>query len=163
MKKVSLRAFSAILMAFLIIIGLGVYVGRYIKDGEMWALYFDQSTSSSEYTLTDRNGTLLAKMGGGEKSYAENANTRIACYHVTGDYTGNVGTGALSSFKSKLSGFSLITGIEEQDDVNLQLTIDADLNLKAYEALNGRKGAVMVYNYKTGEVQIGRASCRERV
>ena len=35
MKKVSLRAFSAILMAFLIIIGLGVYVGRYIKDGEM--------------------------------------------------------------------------------------------------------------------------------
>ena len=152
MKKVSLRAFSAILMAFLIIIGLGVYVGRYIKDGEMWALYFDQSTSSSEYTLTDCNGTLLAKMGGGEKSYAENANTRIACYHVTGDYTGNVGTGALSSFKSKLSGFSLITGIEEQDDVNLQLTIDADLNLKAYEALNGRKGAVMVYNYKTGEV-----------
>ena len=73
MKKVSLRAFSAILMAFLIIIGLGVYVGRYIKDGEMWALYFDQSTSGSEYTLTDRNGTLLAKMGGGEKSYAENA------------------------------------------------------------------------------------------
>ena len=69
MKKVSLRAFSAILMAFLIIIGLGVYVGRYIKDGEMWALYFDQSTSGSEYTLTDRNGTLLAKMGGGEKSY----------------------------------------------------------------------------------------------
>lgn len=68
MKKVSLRAFSAILMAFLIIIGLGVYVGRYIKDGEMWALYFDQSTSSSEYTLTDCNGTLLAKMGGGEKA-----------------------------------------------------------------------------------------------
>lgn len=42
MKKVSLRAFSALLMAFLIVIGLFVYVGRYIKDGEMWALYFDQ-------------------------------------------------------------------------------------------------------------------------
>ena len=52
MKKVSLRAFSAILMAFLIIIGLGVYVGRYIKDGEMWALYFDQSTSVSYTHLT---------------------------------------------------------------------------------------------------------------
>ena len=71
--------FSALLMAFLIVIGLFVYVGRYIKDGEMWALYFDQSTSGSQYTLTDRNGTVLAKMGGGEKSYAENANTRIAC------------------------------------------------------------------------------------
>lgn len=152
MKKVSLRAFSALLMAFLIVIGLFVYVGRYIKDGEMWALYFDQSTSGSQYTLTDRNGTLLAKMGGGEKSYAENANTRIACYHVTGDYIGNVGTGALSSFKRELSGFNLITGIEEQEDVNLQLTVDADLNIKAYEALNGRSGAVMIYNYKTGEV-----------
>lgn len=55
-------------MAFLIVIGLFVYVGRYIKDGEMWALYFDQSTSGSQYTLTDRNGTVLAKMGGGEKA-----------------------------------------------------------------------------------------------
>ena len=155
MKKVSLRAFSALLMAFLIVIGLFVYVGRYIKDGEMWALYFDQSTSGSQYTLTDRNGTVLAKMGGGEKSYAENANTRIACYHVTGDYIGNVGTGALSSFKRELSGFNLITGIEEQEDVNLQLTVDADLNIKAYEALNGRSGAVMIYNYKTGEVLHG--------
>lgn len=152
MKKISLRAFSALLMAFLIVVGLVVYVCRYINDGEMWALYFDESTSGSEYTITDRNGTILAKMGGGEKSYAEDANTRIACYHVTGDYIGNVGTGALSSFKSKLSGFNLITGIEEQEDVNLQLTIDAELNLKAYEALNGRSGAVMIYNYKTGEV-----------
>ena len=68
MKKVSLRAFSALLMAFLIVIGLFVYIGRYIKDGEMWALYFDQSTSGSTYTLTDCNGTVLAKMGGGEKA-----------------------------------------------------------------------------------------------
>ena len=52
MKKVSLRAFSALLMAFLIVVGLFVYIGRYIKDGEMWALYFDQSTSGSTYTLT---------------------------------------------------------------------------------------------------------------
>ncbi len=152
MKKVSLRAFSALLMAMLIVVGLFVYVIRYVKDGEMWALYFDESTSGCEYTITDRNGTVLAKMGSGVKSYAEDANTRIACYHLTGDYTGNVGTGALKSFQRQLSGFSLITGIEERDDVNLQLTVDAELNLKAYEALNGRNGAVMICNYKTGEV-----------
>ena len=152
MKKVSIRAYFALFMAFCIIIGLGVYVGRYIKHGEDWALYFDESISGSEYTITDRNGTVLAKMGGGVRAYAEDANTRIACYHVTGDYGGNVGTGALSSYKRELSGFNLITGIEQKEDVNLKLTVDADLNLKAYEALNGRSGAVMVYNYKTGEV-----------
>lgn len=152
MKKVSLRALSALLMAFLMIIGLFIYIVRYINNGEDWALYFDQSTTGSEFLITDRDGTTLAKMGGGEKSYAEDANTRISCYHVTGDYTGNVGTGALSSFKSELSGFSLITGIQEAEDKTLSLTIDADLNRKAYEALNGRKGAVMMYNYKTGEV-----------
>lgn len=152
MKKVSMRAFSALLMAFLIVIGLFIYVARYVKDGESWALFFDQATTGSEYTITDRNGVILAKMGGGEKSYAEDAATRVANYHVTGDYTGNVGTGALSSFKSELSGFNLITGIEERDDVTMTLTVDAELDRVAYEALNGRKGAVMMYNYKTGEV-----------
>ena len=152
MKKVSLRASSALLMAVLVIIGLVVYVARYIQNGEKWALFFDESTSGCEYTTTDRSGTVLAKMGGGSKSYADDANTRIACYHLTGDYTGNVGTGALKSFQRELSGFNLITGVEKRDDVTLSLTVDASLNLKAYEALNGRSGAVMVYNYKTGEV-----------
>lgn len=152
MKKVSLRASLALLMAFMMIVGLVVYVVRYIQHGEEWALFFDASTSDCEYTLTDRNGTVLAKMGGGGKYYAEDANIRTACYHLVGDYVGNVGTGALQSFQKQLSGFSLITGIEEQDDVTLKLTVDADLNLKAYEALNGRSGAVIVCNYKTGEI-----------
>ncbi len=152
MKKVSFRASFSIFMALLIVAGLIVYVVRYIKDGEDWALYFDESTSGCEYTLTDRDGVVLAKMGGGGKYYAEDANTRTACYQLVGDYIGNVGTGALQSFKKEMSGFSLITGIEERDDVTLRLTVDADLNLKAYEALNGRSGAVIVCNYKTGEI-----------
>lgn len=32
------------------------------------------------------------------------------------------------------------------------LTIDAELNAAALDALNGRKGAVAVYNYRTGDV-----------
>ena len=91
-------------------------------------------------------------MGGGGKYYAEDANIRIACYQLVGDYVGNVGTGALQSFQRQLSGFSLITGIEEREDVTLKLTVDAGLNIKAYEALNGRSGAVIMCNYKTGEV-----------
>lgn len=133
MKKVSFRASFALLMAVLIIVGLAVYVVQYIQNGEKWALYFDESTSDCEYTITDRSGKVLAKMGGGSKSYADDANTRIACYHLTGDYTGNVGTGALNSFRRQLSGFNLITGVEKREDVTLPLTVDSSLNVKAYE------------------------------
>ena len=152
MKKVSLRASFTILMALLVILGLIIYVVRYINDGEKWALYFDESTSNCKYILTDRDDEVLAQMGGGGKFYASDADMRTACYHVVGDFGGNIGTGALQSFEKQLSGYSLITGIKEHDDVTLKLTVDADLNIKAYEALNGRNGAVLVCNYKTGEI-----------
>ena len=32
------------------------------------------------------------------------------------------------------------------------IPLDARLNYIAYQAMNGRKGAVGVYNYKTGEI-----------
>ena len=152
MRKVSLRASVSILMALFVVLGLVIYTFRFVRDGEWWALYFDEATSSCKYTLTDRDGVVLAHMGNGGRFYADEANIRTACYQVVGDYGGNIGTGALQSFSRQLSGYNLITGIEEQEDVNLQLTIDADLNLKAYEALNGRNGSVLVCNYKTGEV-----------
>ena len=113
-------------MAFLIIIGLGVYVGRYIKDGEMWALYFDQSTSSSEYTLTDRNGTPLAKWAAAKRAMPKTQTPALPATTLQATIPEMSAPARSASFKSKLSGFSLITGIEEQDDVNLQLTIDAD-------------------------------------
>lgn len=152
MKKVSLRSYCALILALLILVFLGIYVGRYIKHGEDWALYFDEATSGYSYSITDRNGVTLATMGGGGRYYAEDAATRTACYHVMGDYTGNVATGALQKYKKELSNYSLISGIEHREDESLALTIDSDLNKLAYNALNGRKGCVLLSNYKTGEI-----------
>lgn len=152
MKKVTHRAYFAVLLALLVILGLVIYVIQYIDNGAQWAMYFDETTSSCTYTVTDRNGTVLAKMGGGTKSYAEQANIRIACYQLIGDYNGNVGTGALKSFKKQLSGYDLIGGISEGSDVELKLTVDSRLNDTAYKALAGRKGSVLVVNYRTGEI-----------
>ena len=53
MKKVTLRAYSTVLLALLVIVGLIVYVIRYIDDGASWALYFDETTTKCTYTLTD--------------------------------------------------------------------------------------------------------------
>lgn len=153
MKKVTHRAYFSVLLALLVILGLVIYIIRYIDDGASWALYFDEATSSCTYTVTDCNGTVLAKMGDGVKSYAEEAELRIACYQLIGDYNGNVGTGVLKTFKKELSGFDLINGISEGSDVDLKLNIDAKLNATAYKALAGRKGTVLVVNYRTGELK----------
>lgn len=152
MKKVTHRAYFAVLLALLVILGLVIYVIRYIDDGADWALYFDATSSSCTYTVTDSSGTVLAKMGNGTKSYAEDAAVRIACYQLIGDYNGNVGTCVLQSFKKELSGFDIINGVSENSDVTLSLTVDSRLNDTAYKALAGRKGAVLVMNYRTGEI-----------
>jgi len=67
---------------------------------------------------------------------------------------GNVGTGALTAFASDLMGFDLITGsysVRSQGR-EVRLTIDSRLNATALRALDGRRGVVIVSNYKTGEI-----------
>jgi len=150
MKKVSFRAYAAIIIAFAILFGLGTYVGRFFNDGEDWALYFNGSRASC--TITDRNGVVLAQKSTAGKYYAESADVRTACYQLVGDYAGNVGTGALQKFQKLMLKYNIFFGIEDIESQELKLTVDSDLNLIATEALAGRKGAVLVCNYKTGEI-----------
>ena len=157
MNKVKRRAMSALLVAVLVLGGIGVYIVRYIEHGAEWATF---AANSSVYTsgvlstgtLTDRSGVVLATANGGSRSYADDAAVRTACYQAVGDYTGNVGTGALKAFSKQLSGYNPITGTYATDGHTVALTLDSSLCVTAYEALAGRKGAVLVSNYKTGEI-----------
>ena len=152
MKKITNRAVSVLLLAALIIAGLVLYTLRYIDDGRDWALAFSRANSGSSGSLTDRNGVLLAAFDATESRYADDAATRTACYAVTGDFWGRSGTGALSRFWSDMHSFSLMTGTTHAKETDLQLTVDASLCRTAYEALAGRKGAVMLMDYRSGEV-----------
>lgn len=157
MNKVKRRAMSALLVAALVFCGIGVYIYRYINHGAEWATF---AANSSVYTsgvlntgtLTDRNGVVLAHAADGAHAYADDSAVRRACYHVVGDYSGNVGTGALGAFSAQLAGYNPITGTYASGGREVALTIDSALNVVALNALNGRKGAVLVSNYKTGEI-----------
>ena len=135
MNKVKRRAMSALLVAVLVLGGIGVYIVRYIEHGAEWATF---AANSSVYTsgvlntgtLTDRSGVVLATASGGSRSYAEDAAVRKACYQAVGDYTGNIGTGALKAFSKQLSRYNPITGTYATDGHTVAL----------------------VSNYKTGEV-----------
>ncbi len=156
MKRVKSRATAALLIASLLLCGMAAYVLRYAQKGADWVMF---SANENIYengkiaggSITDRQGLLLAKSEDGQYSYAEDAATRTALLHAVGDFEGNIGTGALSAFSDKLSGYSLVSGVKHEDAV-VQLSIDAQLNKIAYEALAGRRGAVLLSDYETGEV-----------
>lgn len=159
MKKIRNRSFFAMLIAAAMVFGLGAFVFRLWYNGGDWAMLpanqqiFYQGVLNMG-TLTDRNGIILASAGEGVYRYAEDELTRAACLHTVGDYGGFIGTGALTVFRKELTGYDFVNGANslEGTDKKLSLTIDSKLNRTAYAALNGRRGAVVVTDYETGEI-----------
>ena len=155
MKQVKRRTWFCLLFTALLAIGAGLFLARYLTHGADWASFrankhiYSQSGQLISGTILDRSGNVLYDAASG--AYSDDANVRRATLHAVGDSAGNIATGAKTVFSGKLGGFNPILGTTGGGH-DLYLTIDADLNAAAYKALNGRKGAVGVYNYKTGEL-----------
>ena len=152
MKKIVNRSLAVTILAIGIIAGLLVYITRFFEQGENWALYFPGTGDSVEGSIYDRGGNLLASFNADEQRYSDYASIREACYHVTGDYGGRVGSGLISSFWNGLRHYDIINGVTISDDTSISLTVDSSLNIFAYNLLAGRSGAIMMMNYKTGEI-----------
>jgi len=158
-KKVKNRALYALLPAAITILGLLLYIGKFTFNGNQWASATFNGTVYrggvlTTGTLTDRNGVVLAGIDDGKRTFADSAETRRATLHAVGDLHGNIGTGALTIFAPELMGYNILTGAYSRtgEGKTAALTIDSRLNVEAYKALDGRRGAVMVINYKTGEI-----------
>lgn len=153
MKKIRRRALSVVIIAALVITGLGFYVVRYVNDGADWALYFSGANSGSTGAVFDRNGICLASFSALENNYCRDGLTRVACYHVTGDYWGRTGTGILAAYRNGIQEFDILSGTTQYTDNQMYLNIDSRLNVKAYELLSSdRKGCILLMNYRTGEL-----------
>ncbi|MBQ3210360.1 MAG: hypothetical protein IJB09_02570 [Oscillospiraceae bacterium] len=136
MKKIRNRSVSLLLIAFLVICGMIVYVLRYVDDGRDWALYFSRSNSGSTGQLLDRNGVMLAYFSGFENRFADDATTRKANYHVTGDYWNRTGNGFLAEYWDEAMGFDIITGTTQEKHSQMRLNIDSTLNNIMYKHLS---------------------------
>ena len=161
MRKIERRAMLCLLLAAALSLGLVVFAFRFFLYGGKWVsfaanrhLYNSQGQLSVGRVL-DRDGDLLSWVDeNGDRAYYDNATVRKATLHVVGDAQGRIGSGALVAFADKLSGYHLLTGAYSPMGAgnDLYLTVDARLNYEAYTAMNGKKGAVAIYNYRTGEV-----------
>ena len=152
MKKITNRAVSVLLIAALVIVGMLVYVIRYVDQGEDWALYFSRLNTDATGQIVDRNGEMLVSFSPTENRFAGDRSMRVANYHVTGDFYGRSGTGVLTAFWQNMRSFNHITGTTASRTGTLELSVDARLNRTAYTALGGRNGAVLICNYRTGEI-----------
>ena len=159
MKKIRNRSVFSLLIAAVLVAGLTFLTAKLAKNGRDWAMFrADQSVFNegvlSTGTVTDRGGIVLATAADGKATYAADATVRKACLHAVGDWQGNIGTGALSAFNFKLAGYDMLNGVASLNSAGgtAELSIDSKLNVAALSALGNRRGAVLLENYKTGEI-----------
>ena len=148
MKQITNRAVSVLLLAAFVIVGTLLYVFRYLDHGQDWAAAYSRENAGASGALIDRNGVVLASYSPHESLFQEDEELRRANYHVTGDYFGRTGTGLLTDYQD----YSLLTGSSRSRNAVLYLNVDSELNRRAWQVLDGRSGAVLVTNYKTGEL-----------
>lgn len=161
MRNIEKRASFCLLLSLALLLGLTLFTFRFFTDGGDWVSFpsnrhlYNTSGQLSVGRVLDRDGDVLSWADeDGNRCYYSNATVRKATLHAVGDPAGSIGTGALSAFGGTLSGYNPITGVYNPlgEGSDLYLTLDARLNYIAYQSMGGKKGAVGVYNYKTGEV-----------
>ncbi len=162
MKMTSRRSLVVLLLVVAVVAGLGFLGYKLAVNGENWAtlranehLTEDGSFIAAGH-ITDRNGEILAKTENNERVYNDSERIRRSTLHIVGDTEGYISSGVQTAYKTQLIGYNRITGlhslIKNGRGNDVKLTLDSELCAVAYDKLNGRKGVVAAYNYKTGEL-----------
>lgn len=162
MKMTSKRSLVVLLLVVGVVAGLGFLAFKLAVNGEAWAtlranehLTEDGSFIAAGH-ITDRNGEILAKTENNERVYNDSERIRRSTLHIVGDTEGYISSGVHTAYKTQLIGYNPVTGlhslIKNGRGNDVELTLDSELCAVAFDKLNGRKGVVAAYNYKTGEI-----------
>lgn len=158
MNRVAGRAGIALVLVLILVGGLLFFVGEYFLQAGDWinapgSPHVYNADNIGCGVVTDRNGTRLLDMTA-ERAYADSYDLRCSTLHWLGDREGNISAPALPGYARQMLGFDLFNGIYDFNGRGGQatLTLSAEAQEAAYEAMEGQKGTVAVYNYKTGEL-----------
>lgn len=150
---------SLVTMAFLF--GICIYIYRFVNNGNIWALnpvnkHFSSTDLGTAGNILDVNGVTLAHSEGGKRVYHKDIGIRKAVLHTVGDDSTHIATAIQTLYRDELFGYNFIGGVNLLNILsqpkNITLTIDSTLCQQALSLLGRHKGAVCVYNYKTGEI-----------
>jgi len=146
---------------------LSVYLGYIVNVyGNRWfASPYNTRVANRKGTiaagmLLDRNGVRLAYTNSeGKRKYVDVKSLRRSMSHVIGDTYGQT-FGAESMFAKYLLGFDSrltdefeqLIGTQQKVGSSVLLTVDSELCEYAYKLMDDYWGAVVLMNYKTGEI-----------
>ena len=158
MNRVSKRASALLLLVLLLGGGLGFFVYEYVTKAETWVV----STGSPHVfnsgnigcgQVTDRDGTMLLDVTA-LRSYSEDLTVRMATLHLLGDRQGRISAPAIAYYGKEMTGYDFVNGLYSYDGSagKAVLTISAQVQAAALEAMGDRKGTIGIYNYRTGEI-----------
>lgn len=148
------RRRAIILLAVLLWGGVSFFVGEYLAHGRSWVMHSDnphifRGKNLNIGKIYDGNGIILADLSRG--TYAAGADLRAACVHWTGDLAGRVYAAVSAQFAAQMAAYDLWSGIQGWDS-EMMLSISAEVQTAAWEAMRGRRGVVAIYNYRTGQI-----------
>lgn len=162
MKRTRVRSIPVLLMTLAFFAGIIYFMAKlWVHSAEWAAMPQNEHLSGGsglEYAgkIYDRNGVILAQSVDEQRFYSDDEEIRRACLHVVGDDSINISTAVQTLYRSELSGYNLLFGMGLPNQLksgrDITLTIDSEVQRQAYRALGSNKGAVVVYNYKTGEI-----------
>ncbi|MDD2648313.1 MAG: penicillin-binding transpeptidase domain-containing protein [Eubacteriales bacterium] len=165
------RFFMRILACLMLVMfsALAIYSGYSINTyGSRWFAYShnprvkSQKSKVVEGSVFDASGVKLAWTDeNGKRQYQQDLSSRKAVVHLLGEETGMVANGVESFMSNYLLGFdttfwervqNLFSGDQSKGD-DVTLTVDSKLctAIQSYFP-QGKNGAVVVMNYKTGAV-----------
>lgn len=158
MKSIEKRTYFSLVLACVLLFGVLSFTIRYFLYADRWVsftgsphVYTNGKLDTGE--IVDRSGEVLYTSASGQ-TYSESESMREGTLHLIGDSAGNIPPRLLRAYASKLFGYDKLNGTAamETSGGELRLTISAQVQAIAMQAMQGRKGAVGVYNYRTGEI-----------
>lgn len=152
MNRVMKRAWIMAVFILGLTAGMIFFLYEYATQANEWVL-FSGSPHLGSRVVVDRDGVQLLDTASG-RTYASDETLRKSTLHWLGDRQGNIRGTAISHYAEELSGFDTVDGMYSYEGTVgvAQLTLSAAVQKTALQAMEGRKGTVAVYNYKTGEI-----------
>ncbi len=158
MNRIAGRAGIALLLVLLLLVGFGLFVFEYVTQANSWVVF---DGSPHVYNggnigcgiVVDRDGVPLLDLSD-SRTYAQTEAVRRSTVHWLGDRQGSISAPALSHYAGELIGFDILNGVYSYGTTGgtAELTLSAEVQQAALEAMGSYKGTVGVYNYKTGEL-----------
>ena len=158
MNRVASRSTIAMMLVVVLLGGMCLFLTEYVMKADDWVVFEGSPHVYNGVNLgcgviTDRSGEVLLSATD-VRTYSGDSAIRKSTLHWLGDRYGYISAPAVAGYAGEMTGFGLVNGLYGYGGTGGKavMTISAQVQKVALEAMGKKKGTVAVYNYKTGEI-----------